>query len=226
MSGSENLEMYLVTIAMLGEDGLKGPVPLTQLAEALSVQPVSANQMVRKLDEEGLVSYLPYKGVELTDAGYQDAMHIIRRRRIWEVFFVENLGFSPTDADEIACRMEHITTPELAERLSQFLGKPHYTPGGKPIPEAEVDLPLVESQTLDTLKVGQIGEVQQINADPTTRDFLAGEGIIPGIQIKVQAISGSGNVLIQTQETQLTLTQELVRQIHVNLLEAININAH
>jgi DtxR family Mn-dependent transcriptional regulator len=146
-------------------------------------------------------------------------MHIIRHRRIWEVFFIEKLGLSPTEADEIACRMEHITTSELAERLSLFLGKPQFTPGGKPIPEARGEISLVERQTLDTLKVGQTGEVQQIEADPATQDYLAGEGIIPGIQVKVKAVSGSGNVLIQANDSQLTLSMDLVQKIYVKLRE-------
>jgi Mn-dependent DtxR family transcriptional regulator len=57
---SENEQMYLVTIAKLEEGGHESPVALSELANALSVLPVSVNQMVRKMDESGLVKYYPY----------------------------------------------------------------------------------------------------------------------------------------------------------------------
>ena len=68
---TESEEMYLVTIARLKETELEGPVPLSQLASELEVLNVSVNQMVRKLEETGLVVYLPYKGVDLTESGVQ-----------------------------------------------------------------------------------------------------------------------------------------------------------
>ena len=66
---SEAEEMYLIALARLGEQGVQGPVPLAQLAQELSVLPVSANQMVHKLKQEGILDYVPYKGVELKPEG-------------------------------------------------------------------------------------------------------------------------------------------------------------
>ena len=45
---SESEEMYLITIARLIEQGVEAPVPIPLLAGELSIQPVSANQMVHK----------------------------------------------------------------------------------------------------------------------------------------------------------------------------------
>jgi len=66
---SENEQMYLVTIAMLQEQGHESPVALSELANALSVLPVSVNQMVHKMETSGLVKYYPYKGVEFSPSG-------------------------------------------------------------------------------------------------------------------------------------------------------------
>ncbi|MCK4314914.1 MAG: hypothetical protein KAX24_04005, partial [Anaerolineae bacterium] len=57
---SESVQMYLVTIARLRVNGQ--PVPLSQLAQALSISPVSVNEMCRKLQDQELVVYRPYKG--------------------------------------------------------------------------------------------------------------------------------------------------------------------
>jgi len=46
---SESEEMYLITIARAGEDGWVGPVPIPQVADALGVTQVAANEMVKKL---------------------------------------------------------------------------------------------------------------------------------------------------------------------------------
>jgi Mn-dependent DtxR family transcriptional regulator len=71
---SESEEMYLITIARLVEQGVEDPVAISPLAEALSILPVSANQMVHKLAEEGWLEYLP-SGKQTIRRG------AIRRRR-------------------------------------------------------------------------------------------------------------------------------------------------
>ena len=55
---SENEEMYLIKIARSNEAGID-PAPLSILAQELNLQPVSANQMIKKLEEAGKVSYTP-----------------------------------------------------------------------------------------------------------------------------------------------------------------------
>ena len=65
---SESLKMYSSTIMRLRQSRVE-PVPLSSLADALSIASVSANEMFRKLQEQGLVVYRPYKGVTLTESG-------------------------------------------------------------------------------------------------------------------------------------------------------------
>ena len=103
---SESEQMYLITTAMLIEDGMEQPVPLPALAQARSIMPASVNQMVRKLADEGLVTYIPYKGIVLTPAGTNIATRILRYRRLWEVFLVKKLKLALAPADQLACRLE------------------------------------------------------------------------------------------------------------------------
>nr|NIW41516.1 metal-dependent transcriptional regulator [candidate division Zixibacteria bacterium] len=74
---------------------------MSELASALSVQPVSVNQMIRKMDEEGLVNYHPYKGVEFKPEGRQLVLRILRYRRLWEVFLVTHLKMPLDEADKL-----------------------------------------------------------------------------------------------------------------------------
>lgn len=195
---SESEEMYLVVIARANENGLK-PVPLAQLALDLNVQPVSANQMIKKLEDAGKVHYTPYKGVELTTAGRREAARILRHRRLWEVFLAENLGFTPVEADEIACRLEHVVSDEVAERLSAFLGAPDASPQGKPIPASrqpasvtpDLDLPLA------SCVAGAHLLVASVKAGETERSFLRQVGIAPGAALRLLAIQAGGACLVE-----------------------------
>ncbi len=197
---TESEEMYLVTLARLKETGVDGPVPLSQLAAELEVLPVSANQMVRKLEEAGLVEYTPYRGADLTQEGARRAYQVLRHRRLWEVFLIDHLKIDPEMANEAACRMEHAVPDQAAERLADFLGKPSVTPAGKPIPAASsVGLP-VPDRSLSSLKVDETAQVSRVVADRPTRSFLQMEGIIPGVEVKVLAIGCQSAMLLSTLE--------------------------
>ena len=142
MDVSENIQMYLVKLAILSESCVDSQINISSLADSLEVQVVSANQMVHKLDELGLVEYQPYKGVSLTDEGYLQAMSILRHRMLWEVFLVNNLGFNSDVAEELACRIEHVTTEEIDDRLAAFLDHPNVSPMGKLIPSKKIKFDL------------------------------------------------------------------------------------
>lgn len=131
---SPSEEMYLIKVAVAEEEGRPAPLPLADLAASLEISPVSANQMVRRLGERGLVEYHPYRGVALTETGRREARRVLRGRRLWATFLAGHVGFSPQEADLLACGLEHVTPPEAADRLALFLGDPVATPWGEPIP--------------------------------------------------------------------------------------------
>jgi len=213
LSISESEEMYLITIARLVEQGTEEPVSISRLASELSIQPVSANQMVHKLAEEDLVEYLPYKGVRLTPKGQEAAQQVLRDRRLWEVFLVNHLELPPSEADALACRLEHITPQGVTCRLAKFLGHPAFTPQGLPIPEVNGDIDAQMIQTLSELLVGEMGEVIRIDSDPATRAFLEAEGFRPGIEVTPLAIGKDGATLLQVGRDRLHLSQTIADSI-------------
>jgi DtxR family Mn-dependent transcriptional regulator len=222
---SESEEMYLITIAGLSESESDGVVPLSQLATELAVQPVSANQMIRKLDEAGLVSYIPYKGVELTPEGRQEAMQVLRHRRLWEVFLVDHLGLSLEDADALACKMEHITPFEVAKRLSNFLGNPVVSPQGKHIPQQEGGVFGVAIQSLNHLQVGQTSLLVHMGVNAVTQDFLNSEGVHPGVMITIAGVGGGGNLLVRSNENVVNITPDIAKMLFVEIPEASGENS-
>jgi len=213
---SEAEEMYLITIAMAVEEGHEGPVPVPQLAKALGVSRVSANEMVKKLADRGLVEYARYKGASLSPAGEEIARAVLRRRRLWSVFLSERLGLTPQAADTVACEFEHITPADVAQRLAEFLGDPQTSPQGKPIPAASADasrpavtIPLGEAQ------VGRGVEVVGVDGDTAGRSFLSEQGIAPGARITLLAVADGGACLVETDGGRVHISADLARTVTV-----------
>jgi DtxR family Mn-dependent transcriptional regulator len=217
---SESEDMYLLTVAMLVEAGVDAPIPVSRLAQELSIQPVSANQMIRKLEESGLVLYTPYKGVVLTLEGGRRALCILRHRRLWEVFLVENLKMTPVEANELACRLEHILRSDVAERLSEYLGSPAISPQGKPIPDLTPNDNLPRDIFLSQLMVGQRSQVTQVDTDVAARGFLSSEGIQSGAVLTVLGIGNGGATLIGVEGRSVFLGEGLAQKIRVKMPDA------
>jgi DtxR family Mn-dependent transcriptional regulator len=210
---TESEAMYLISIARLVEMGAEGPIPLSKLAKELSVLPVSANQMVRKLVELGYVKYHPYKGVEFLSKGLKIANHILRHRRLWEVFLVDHLHLSPLVAENLSCRMEHITPCEVADMLYEYLERPSTSPLGKPIPEEDGELQVERTQQLTELKPGEEAEVLRVEVEPITQDYLDAEGVRSGCEVRVLAVSNHGGMLFKSGSRVINLSKEIAEKI-------------
>ena len=211
-STTEAEEMYLITVARAMEDGTEPPIPVSTIAKELDVSSVSANQMIKKLESEGLVSYVPYKGVDLTDAGSDLANVVLRSRRLWGVFLVEHLGLTAKHADEVACEMEHVTPEDVADRLSEFLGEPSLGPQGKAIPSGSgrADRPM---RRLGDLAVGDEARVER--ASDAVGAFLASQAIESGTVVRVVAGAQDGSVLIEGPTGTIHVSADMAHDIAV-----------
>jgi len=209
---SENIQMYLVTIARLRVDNQ--PVPLSQLAQELSISPVSVNEMCHKLQDQGLVVYKSYKGVSFTQEGEQRAYYILRRHRLWEVFLVEKLGFDYNQAHNIACQLEHATLNLVADRLDTFLKYPSVNPLGQLIPRADGILPERPLIFLARFSAGQCGYVISCDVDEATQSYLDEQGIRSGARFMVVSTS-ENSLLVQVGSSNVSLARTLAELIHV-----------
>jgi DtxR family Mn-dependent transcriptional regulator len=181
---SESTEMYLKAMAELSDHDA---VAIGRLAERLSVTSVSANEMVRRLSEQGLVTHKPYKGAVLTRKGREVACNVVRRQRLWECFLYDHLKIEWAKLYELACSLEHATAPEVTEALAEFLGNPKTCPRGNPIPDEHGLFTPLRGITLSEVAVGETVKVLAVNA--TTTDvlkYLQERNILPGHQLKVQ----------------------------------------
>ena len=80
-------ENYLKAIYSLCERKSTFDTSTNEIAEKINTKPPTVSDMLRKLTDKKLVTYEKYKKVQLTKTGRQMAIQIIRKHRLWEVFF-------------------------------------------------------------------------------------------------------------------------------------------
>src|SRR4029078_4215491 len=88
---SPAIEDYLKAIYTLGR--AQTQVTTSLLAEHLGFKPASVTGMLKTMSDLHLVAYTPYRGVELTLAGEQIALEVVRHHRLIELYLVEALGY-------------------------------------------------------------------------------------------------------------------------------------
>jgi DtxR family Mn-dependent transcriptional regulator len=162
-------ENYLKAIYRLSQEKGQKITPKS-ISDALGNNPASVVDMIRKLVEKELINYDKKKGVQLTAQGQKNAVLIVRRHRLWEVFLLEKLGYQWDEIHDIAEELEHIKDVTLADRLDKFLGFPEYDPHGDPIPKANGKIPKSYSLTLANVKEGALCRVAAVR--DTSSAFL------------------------------------------------------
>ena len=134
-AGTEAIEDYAKAIYAISADRGGGElVQNGEVAERLRVTPATATSMLQRLAELGLVDYVPYKGVRLTEAGEKVALEVIRHHRLIEAYLAEALGMPEDRVHEEAEVLEHYISEELEALMAAKLGEPSHDPHGNPIP--------------------------------------------------------------------------------------------
>jgi DtxR family Mn-dependent transcriptional regulator len=181
-------ENYLKAIFKYGSKHKDG-VSTNLIADELNTKASSVTDMIKKLSEKELVSYVKYKGVNLTDAGRKIAISVVRKHRLWEVFLVEKLDFKWDEVHEIAEQLEHIKSEELVKRLDTFLEHPKYDPHGDPIPDENGNLVHHKDITLSDLQKTEKGVIVGVKEhSPSYLKYLESSGLILGKEIEVKEI--------------------------------------
>ena len=194
---SRSIEDYLKVIYKLELES--GSAQTSAIADALSIAPPSVSGMVKRLADAELVTHVPYRGVELTEAGRRQALRMLRRHRILESYLIGNLGYDWDDVHLEAERMEHAVSDELIERMSTKLGNPTHDPHGAPIPSAAGTIEPTRYVPMTEIEVGRAGRFRMIgDADPERLRFIASLGLRPGVEFRLLALQPfNGPVTIQ-----------------------------
>src|SRR5881394_3045648 len=163
MQISSAVEDYAKAIYALQERGEGCAVTTNALAERLHVTPASASAMAKKLDAMGLVTHVPYKGVQLTAKGSAIALEVIRHHRLLEAYLSESLGVPWDRVHDEAEVLEHVLSEELEELIAAKLGNPTHDPHGDPIPTPELTIEEGPTRSLQTLGSGDKGTFARVS---------------------------------------------------------------
>jgi DtxR family transcriptional regulator, Mn-dependent transcriptional regulator len=182
---SQAIENYAKAIYALEQRGARA-VTTNALAERLGVTPASASNMVKKLDELGFVTHIPYRGVKLTQSGRRVALEVLRHHRLLELYLSESLGVPWDRVHDEAEVLEHVLSEELEAVIAAKLGNPTHDPHGDPIPSAELEIEEGETECLAELEPGARGVFVRVSdSDPGMLRYLADLGITPGERFEI-----------------------------------------
>lgn len=177
-------ENYIKAIYHLSAD--HKAVRTNAISEVMNTTPASVSDMLKKLSDKSYIHYEKYQGVSLTRKGKTEALQVVRKHRLWEVFLVEKLQFNWDEVHEIAEQLEHIQSKLLIERLDNFLGYPTSDPHGDPIPNAKGEMPVLRQVLLSELEVNGKAKVMGMKEhSPAFLQYLDKLGITIGATVKV-----------------------------------------
>ena len=111
-------EDYLEAVLVLKKQ--KGYVRSIDLARHMGFSKPSISHAVKTLKHGGFLTMSDDGQLDLTDAGLEVADRIYERHRLLSAGLVK-LGVDPVQAEQDACRIEHVISDESFEKLKPIL---------------------------------------------------------------------------------------------------------
>lgn len=197
-------EEYCECIYELHEDNV--PVIQARIAERLSVSRPSVSEMVKRMEAEGLLRS-DGTTINLTEAGLELAVSVVRKHRLAERFLTDILGLSWATAHREAGKWEHVMSDEVESAMVRVLGNPSTCPHGNPIPGsggvAQPALPLLKITVGADFTVARIPETLEFA--PGILDFLETSALLPGRRGTVDATNSDGSVVVSIEGRSVTV---------------------
>jgi DtxR family transcriptional regulator, Mn-dependent transcriptional regulator len=178
---SSTVEDYLKTLLKMEDSDVKAST--SNVARQLSVTDASVTDMLRKLQKTGLLEYRPYYGATLTPQGRLQALKIMRRHRLIELFLHQVMGYGWDQVHKEAEKLEHVVSDFFVERADALLGYPEKDPHGEVIPDAKGYRNLEEDVCLAAAELGEYTVRKITNDNPEFLTYLERESLIPGTSL-------------------------------------------
>lgn len=185
---TSTVEDYLKQLYLEQQSAPEKLVPMGRLATLMGVVPGTATTMVKALADSGLVTYEPRTGTQLTPAGQQLALHVLRRHRLVELFLVQTLGLDWSEVHDEAEELEHAISDKVLDRIDALLGHPATDPHGDPIPSRAGQVAYPPTQSLADCALGQAFRISRVmDQAPTFLQFIERCGLRPGTVVVVSS---------------------------------------
>ena len=114
---SQSLEDYLEII--YNEIKKNSSVKAIDISRQLNVSRATVTEAINKLAQKGYIDYEKYGTVEITKKGIDKAKEIVLRHNELTLFFV-NMGIEKKEAEMTACKIEHVISKNIRDKIVVF----------------------------------------------------------------------------------------------------------
>jgi len=213
-------EDYLKALFQLILENNEVKVGNNLLAEYLKVSPASANNMIKKLKSKKLVISEKYGKLELSEAGKEIAVWLIRKHRLWETFLYKYMNFSWDEVHEVAEQLEHIKSTKLIDELDRFMEYPRKDPHGDIIPDEQGGYQVTPKIILSNLKAGERCKLIAVNDSSVAfLKYVSEIGLALSSEILVEEIKEfDKSILINFNNKTETVSKKFADNIFVSIL--------
>ncbi len=183
---TQAVQDYLKAIHRLG--GSDDGVASGKIATELGVKGPSVTGMLKRLADAGWIEYAAGSGAKLTATGRAEALRVIRRHRLVELFLMQVLKLDWSEVDAEAEALEHAISPRLEQAISDYLGEPGEDPHGHPIPSRTGEMKSRNLKRLSEFRAGDTVVVREAQDDnPERLRHWRAQGLTPGACVRVLA---------------------------------------
>jgi DtxR family transcriptional regulator, Mn-dependent transcriptional regulator len=213
--GSLTEENYIKSIYSLSRQN--GEVSVSDLAKKLGVKLPTINSMIKKLSAKKIVAYAPYRGIRLTEKGRKQALSIIRKHRLAELFLVEVMGLGWEEVHDIAEQLEHVNSDRFYDRIDELLGYPKSDPHGEPIPDINGKVHSIDRVALTSIDTGASVKIAAVADDEKAfLDHLNSKGLQIGDNVTIRRREDfDGSMAIVHKKKEIMLSQRVAERILV-----------
>ena len=192
------------------------------LAERLDVTASAVARMLRRLDQAGMLTHVPYQGIKLSEQGEREALRSIRRHRLLEVFLVKVMGFGWDEVHEESHGLQLTISDAFEDRMDELAGHPSHCPHGDPIPSKDGRMEATHDQPLVEVPNGAAAVLKRVKTDDGEKlRYLAGLGLVPGVKLKVvNRAPFNGPLCIKANGQEHVLGTELAKALRVSVQAA------
>jgi DtxR family transcriptional regulator, Mn-dependent transcriptional regulator len=210
-------EMYLRTIWELEEEGIT-PIR-ARLVERLGLSAPAVSETVARLEHEGLLQIADNRTLQLSDAGREVAVSVMRKHRLAERLLTDVIGLEWEQVHNEACRWEHVISDAVEKRLVELLEDPETCPHGNPIPGIGIEAGRDDLLTLNEA-ASRGGEVvirrisEKIQSDVEVMRALREHGVRPGAVATIR--SSDRHQVVVVDDAELILDTDTAKHLYVS----------
>ncbi len=212
---TESLEEYTEGIYRLQEE--MEVVSTGDIAKYMCVAPASVTTMLKRLAEFGLVEHTPYQGVRLTEKGEALSVSLLRKHRLVERMLVDFLELPWEDVHDLACKLEHYLSEDVADRIAKAMNYPTTCPHGNPVDATEKD----NARRLAECAVGEKLLIARITDERLEfLSYVLEIGLLPQTPVVVKARTPFGDVMtlrVEGRDEGIAIGRDVANSIFVHI---------